>query len=95
MSTVFDYELKIHPKYVDSNIQKHIKTVVHNLKDHGVFNKMCITNIKNVNLVGIQVTNGQSDHMAYLKIQVDYIDLKVGEVYSGIITHTILIKNLS
>ena len=92
MRIVFDYDLKIHSKYLDSNIQKHIETAVYNLKDRGVFNRMCITNIRNVYLVEIQVTNGQSDHIAYLKIEADYINLEVGEVYSGILTHAILNK---
>ena len=88
MRTVFDYELKIYPKYLDSNIKKHIETAVYNLKH------LCITNTRNINLISIQVTNGQSDHIAHLQIEVDCINLKVREVYSGIITHAILNKKL-
>ena len=53
-----------------------------------------ITNIRNIYLIRIQVTNGQSDHIARLQIEADCIDLKVGEVYSGIITHANLNKKI-
>ena len=34
------------------------------------------------------------NHIVYLEIEADYIDLKVGKVYSGIITHIIFNKKL-
>ena len=88
MRTVFDYELKTHLKYLDSIVKKHIETAAYNLKH------LCIINIRNINLISIQVTNGQLDHIAHLQIEADCIDLKVGEVHSGIITHAILNKQL-
>jgi len=29
---VFDFELKIHPQYLEARIQKHIEDMTHNLK---------------------------------------------------------------
>jgi exoribonuclease II len=83
---VFDFELKIHPKYLDANIQKHIEDAVRNLKDRGIFNKMSITNIRNINLKCIKITE---DHIVNLKIEADYVNLKVGKIYKGKTTHVI------
>ena len=83
---VFYFELKIYPKYLDANIQKHIEDAVRNLKDRGIFNKRCITNIININLKCIKITE---DHIAYLKIEADYVNFKVGKIYTGKITHVI------
>jgi len=48
---------------------------------------MCVTNIKNVKLPCFKVKNGQSNRILYLKIEADYINLEVGKIYLGIITH--------
>ena len=93
--TVFDYELKIHPKYLVANIKKHVETAVCNLKYQEIFNNtQCINIIKNVDLKCIQVTNGNSDHIAYLTMKSDQINLKAGKTYTGQITHIIWNKTL-
>jgi hypothetical protein len=78
--TVVEHELKIQPKYLDASIEKHIKDAVCNLKEGGIFNRMCITNIRNVVIKCIKVTNGNSDTIAHLKIEADYFHLKIRRI---------------
>ena len=87
--SVFYFELKIHPKYLVSKTQSHIGNRNCNLKDQGIFNRMCVTEIRNVNLQCNKVTSAQSDHIANLKIKADCINLEIGKICRGIFTHVI------
>ena len=90
------YLIKFHPKCLDANLEKHVEAAVFNSKDQGIFNIIqCITIIKNVDLKCIQVTNGNSGHIVYLKIKADYINLNVRKIYTGKITHIIWNKILT
>ena len=42
---------------------------------------MCIIAIRNVSLQCIKITNAQSEHTAYVKIEAVCINLEIGKIY--------------
>ena len=85
---IFHFELKIHSKDLNSKM-KQTENIIWDLKNQGGFNKVSVTKIRNVNLQCIKITNGRTDHFAYLKVEADYINLENGKMYTRIITHVI------
>ncbi|AAK82111.1 250L [Invertebrate iridescent virus Kaz2018] len=82
---IFNYRLKFHPKYLDSNFTSYIKNVAKEI----IFKKetFYVLKIEDVEILNVIIGRGQSDHIANLKITTQSIVPQENKIFSGIVTN--------